>query len=214
MANQRLPIHTAPRVSERALPAQADRSRLGGSVRCAVRDCIFGRDAAGVLCESHWFALPWALRNDAGPAHQPPAKASQAWLRSALDVLQPRASIRAKLQLSQSERRFRPVALRILQEHEPRPETRAECLNRGRMRPCPYVSCERHLYMDVTESGTLKLNFPGKEVWELEETCADDVAELGGVSAKRAGELVGLKKGRVDQMARALRAAAAEFDPG
>ena len=59
--------------------------------------------------------------------------------------------------------------------------------NRGNSeRPCPYVSCKHHLYLDVTEFGGIKLNFPGLEVWELEETCALDVAERGGVTLDEA----------------------------
>lgn len=40
------------------------------------------------------------------------------------------------------------------------PATRAAC--RDMPRPCPFVSCERHLYLDVhPETGAIKVNFPG-----------------------------------------------------
>lgn len=36
---------------------------------------------------------------------------------------------------------------------------------------CPYVGCKHHLYLDVTNSGAIKLNFPDIEPWELERCC-------------------------------------------
>jgi len=57
-----------------------------------------------------------------------------------------------------------------------RPKTRGDCV--GGLRPCPFVSCEFNLYLDVNpENGAIKINFPLLEVWELSETCALDVAD-------------------------------------
>jgi len=59
-----------------------------------------------------------------------------------------------------------------------RPRTRAAC---GEERPCPFVSCEYHLYLDVSRrAGAIKLNFPDLEVEDMAETCALDLAERGG----------------------------------
>ena len=59
-----------------------------------------------------------------------------------------------------------------------RPSTREDC--RGGIRPCPWVSCAYHLYLDVNPStGEIKLNFPDKEIWELEHCCALDVMDEG-----------------------------------
>lgn len=79
-----------------------------------------------------------------------------------------------------------------------RPATRGECFVEER--PCPWVSCKHHLYLDVTEAGGLKVNFPTLEVWELEETCALDVADGGGETLERVGELVNLTRERVRQV--------------
>jgi hypothetical protein len=50
-----------------------------------------------------------------------------------------------------------------------RPERFSDC-KRG---PCPWVSCRYHLYLDVNEqTGAIKINHPGKEPWELKQTCA------------------------------------------
>src|SRR3954447_3808561 len=49
-------------------------------------------------------------------------------------------------------------------DHE-KPRTRAECAEGPR--PCPYVSCKHHLFIDVSpRTGAIKLNFPDLEVWE------------------------------------------------
>ncbi len=59
-----------------------------------------------------------------------------------------------------------------------RPRTRGEC--KGGARPCPYVSCRHHLYLDVNPTtGTIKFNYPGVEPDELVETCSLDVADRG-----------------------------------
>lgn len=62
-----------------------------------------------------------------------------------------------------------------------RPRTRADCLPGGcnAARPCPFVRCKHHLYLDVNVHGGLTLNFPGLEPWQLAETCALDVADRG-----------------------------------
>src|SRR5437868_3313130 len=52
-----------------------------------------------------------------------------------------------------------------------RPKVRSECVNGAR--PCLFVACKYHLYLDVNpETGSIKMNFPDKEPWELQETCA------------------------------------------
>lgn len=80
-----------------------------------------------------------------------------------------------------------------------RPRRRAECA--GGPRPCPFVSCHHHLYLDVNpQSGALKLNFPGLEVWEMAETCSLDVAEHGGLSLDEVGARINLTRERARQI--------------
>ena len=70
-----------------------------------------------------------------------------------------------------------------------KPKSRAECL--GTERPCPYVSCKHHLYLDVSpRTGAIKLNFPDLEVWEMKETCALDVADRGGTTLEDVGAIM------------------------
>lgn len=80
-----------------------------------------------------------------------------------------------------------------------RPSSRTECLTMER--PCLYVSCRHHLYLDVNpETGSVKLNFPDKEVWELEETCALDVADRGGITLEEVGAIMNLTRERIRQV--------------
>ena len=80
-----------------------------------------------------------------------------------------------------------------------RPRERTEC--RAGPRPCLFVSCKHHLYLDVNpRTGSIKLNFPDKEVWELEHTCALDVAERGGVTLEEVGVILNLTRERVRQV--------------
>jgi hypothetical protein len=80
-----------------------------------------------------------------------------------------------------------------------RPMHRADC--RDAQRPCLFVSCRYHLYLDVNPiTGSIKLNFPDKEVWELAETCALDVAERGGITLEEVGEIMNLTRERIRQV--------------
>jgi hypothetical protein len=80
-----------------------------------------------------------------------------------------------------------------------RPMIREHCENGER--PCPFVSCKYHLYLDVNpETGSIKLNFPDIEVWEMTETCALDVAERGGVTLEEVGEIMNLTRERIRQL--------------
>jgi hypothetical protein len=92
------------------------------------------------------------------------------------------------------------------------PETRGEC--RGGARPCPLVSCRYHLYLDVTEHGSIRLNFPGLEPWELTHSCALDVAEASdGHSLEAIGALLNVTRERARQLeAQALTTIGGDVD--
>ncbi len=80
-----------------------------------------------------------------------------------------------------------------------RPKSRADCINSPR--PCVFVSCKYNLYLDVNpETGSVKTNFPDKEIWELEYTCALDVAEKGGITLEEVGEIMNLTRERIRQV--------------
>lgn len=80
-----------------------------------------------------------------------------------------------------------------------RPQSREACLSMPR--PCPFVSCSHHLYLDVNpESGAIKLNFPQLDVWEMAETCSLDVADRGGITLEEVGTILNLTRERIRQV--------------
>ncbi len=84
----------------------------------------------------------------------------------------------------------------------PRPMARVDCVQgTNAERPCPFVSCKHHLYLDVNpRNGAIKLNFPEIEVWDMPETCALDIADRGGVTLDEVGEIMNLTRERVRQL--------------
>lgn len=113
---------------------------------------------------------------------------------------------------SRSRRRARTISIRRLSKTELnrgrmlypetdywKPTTRADCENLER--PCPFVSCKYHLYIDVHPvRGSIKINFPDLEVWEMTDTCALDVADRGGITLEDVGEIMNLTRERVRQV--------------
>jgi len=84
---------------------------------------------------------------------------------------------------------------------KPRPRTRGDCA--GVERPCPFISCQHHLYLDVSpRTGAIKLNYPDLEPDELppNASCALDIADVGGSTLERVGELMNLTRERVRQV--------------
>jgi hypothetical protein len=113
--------------------------------------------------------------------------------------LRARSKTIAPKRLTKEELRLREL-FPILDDFEAdRPETRGACL--GEVRPCPWVSCKYHLYLDVNpETGSIKLNFPDLEVWEMKDTCALDVADRGGITLEEVGEILNLTRERIRQV--------------
>jgi hypothetical protein len=82
---------------------------------------------------------------------------------------------------------------------EPRPKTRGDC--KDGPRPCPWVGCKYHLYLDVNEhTGSVKYNYPNKDPEDLEESCALDVADRDGLTLDEVGQLLNLSRERIRQM--------------
>jgi hypothetical protein len=69
-----------------------------------------------------------------------------------------------------------------------KPRTRADCAEGPR--PCPFVSCKYHLFIDVSaKTGAIKLNFP-----------ALDVADRGGTTLEDVGAIMNLTRERIRQL--------------
>ena len=80
-----------------------------------------------------------------------------------------------------------------------KPRSRSEC--REAARPCPFVSCRMHLYLDVqVRTGNILLNFPDHEVDELKESCALDIAERGGATLEEIGAALNVSRERARQI--------------
>jgi len=110
-----------------------------------------------------------------------------------------------------SKRTIEWAKLRLAVMPRELPETRGDCVTGPR--PCPYVSCKHHLYLDVSpRTGTIKLNFPDLEVWELKHSCSLDVAQAGGVRLEDIGELLNITRERARQIE--IQAAAAIEESG
>ena len=128
------------------------------------------------------------------------------------DAAPPPTSRKVRRRGRRTRMRSRTIAMKRLTKEElrlgalmyppvddPRPETRLEC--KDGPRPCPWVSCKHHLYLDVNpDTGSIKLNFPDLEVWDMRETCALDVADRNGITLEEVGEIMNLTRERIRQV--------------
>lgn len=113
--------------------------------------------------------------------------------------VRPRSQTIARKQMLRERRRLiAQGGLPEVVDYE-RPKHRSDC--RDGRRPCLYVACRYHLFLDVNPmTGSIKINFPDLPVWQLEETCALDVAERGGVTLEEVGDIMNLTRERIRQV--------------
>jgi len=81
-----------------------------------------------------------------------------------------------------------------------RPKVRGDCFRVPR--PCPFVSCRHHLYLELRTSGSMLLPFPELEPDELPESCSLDLAERDGMTLLEVGNLLGVSRERIRQIER------------
>ncbi|MBM4394109.1 MAG: DNA-binding protein [Deltaproteobacteria bacterium] len=82
---------------------------------------------------------------------------------------------------------------------EMRPKRRSDC--QGGPRPCPWVSCKYHLYLDINpRTGSIKLNFPDVKPWEMTDSCVLDIADRGPVTLEDVGRIMNLTRERIRQL--------------
>ncbi len=114
--------------------------------------------------------------------------------------IRPRSQTIAMKRVSRAERAAFAEAFPISDVADmPRPSTRAECHQHAG--PCPWVACKHHLYLDINPlTGSIKINFPELEPWELQHTCSLDVAEQGARTLEQVGEITNLTRERVRQV--------------
>ena len=119
------------------------------------------------------------------------------------EIAPPRPSLSERLAAREARRaefeeraRQRAETNAILAEYD-RPRTRGDCA--GGPRPCPWASCRFNLLLEVTpETGRIVLQ--ERELEDLPETCALDVADRGGLNQPDTAALLGVTRQRVDQL--------------
>jgi len=88
-----------------------------------------------------------------------------------------------------------------------RPLLRAQCASMAR--PCPFVSCRYHRFLDVNEEkkgSQIKLNFPhvldytGINEREMAQSCILDLVDDGDRTLDEVGEILNLTRERVRQI--------------
>ena len=140
---------------------------------------------------------PTPPRIDDEDAPQPEVARIRRKVRSAGRDGRVRSKTIAPKRLTRDERRL--SELLVYPDDVERPASRHECSQMHR--PCPFVSCSHHLYLDVNpETGAIKLNFPHLEVWEMAETCSLDVADRGGITLEEVGAILNLTRERIRQV--------------
>lgn len=91
------------------------------------------------------------------------------------------------------EERYQPIA------SIERPKTRGDCVNGPR--PCPWVGCRHHLYLEVNPvTGSITLNRPDIEPWEMEHSCSLDIADEGDHTLEQVGFSTNITRERVRQL--------------
>lgn len=77
------------------------------------------------------------------------------------------------------------------------PRTRGECETGGanEERPCPWIRCKHHLFIEVSHRGTIEV-----DVSTLKNTCVLDIADDGGMTLEEIGSMVGLTRERIRQL--------------
>lgn len=145
----------------------------------AERDIIRGLRAQGVRYSDvmgyvHLFPgrKPYALRQQYGVLFGRRGVRDRAYVRRSESVRDLQRLLKAR------------TTVEVIADHNEvlrheRPRTRGDCLPGGcnGARPCPWVSCGYHLYLDVRETGAIGYPHASRELWELADTCALDVAE-------------------------------------
>lgn len=108
-------------------------------------------------------------------------------------------SVRQMSALARAHRDESYVRLTVLQDDNEaditRPRTRGECANVPR--PCPFVSCRHHLYLDRYPDAPEAV---GPEDMAPEQSCALDIADDGASSLDDIGTVLGFSRERARQV--------------
>ncbi len=132
-------------------------------------------------------------------AHEDPPRWSRAEARR--QGIPPKKTLAVR-RITQLELATGRAELQALGADEPyaRPKTRADCAEIPR--PCPYVACKYSLYLDVSETGSIILNFPHLEPGQMpvEQSCALDLAGRGAMTLEDIAIVTNLTRERIRQI--------------
>lgn len=82
------------------------------------------------------------------------------------------------------------------------PAARREC--ERAVRPCPWVGCRHHTWLEVGRSGNLRYALPDVEPWDLRYSCSLDLADAGhegdGMTLDAVAQVLNLTRERVRQI--------------
>lgn len=91
-----------------------------------------------------------------------------------------------------------PLIWRLLYpEGVDRPRHRGDCVNEDAVRPCPFVGCRHHLYLEA-QGQTLRV--PSCDPWDLHPSCSLDLADAGPLSLDAVGAVLGVTGERARQL--------------
>ncbi len=131
------------------------------------------------------------------------AEAEPRWSRAAARRrgIPPKKTLAVR-RITQLELAAGRAELQALGADEPywRPKTRGDCSRVPR--PCPYVACSKNLYLDVSETGSIILNFPHLEPGQMpaDRSCALDLAERGAMTLEDIAVVTNLTRERIRQV--------------
>jgi len=123
----------------------------------------------------------------------------------------------SKRYLARANRSWEQNPRNELLDPSDRPSTREDCSDIPR--PCPYVGCKYNLYLDVTEKGSLVLNFPSTPVDKIppDRSCVLDIVESEilcvyneCMSLSMIAQYMNLQKERIRQIERDILAKIAD----
>jgi hypothetical protein len=213
-------VHAAPPVESPARPGESPGKPVA-PVTAARVTTIAARDSAATRAQPNLEVTAAPFFRTAPPRPSPlraslqghevadePARPGRRETAAPPHVVGKRSKVIAVKRIQKGEL---AVGLLVYPERVERPRTRGEC--RDGIRPCPYVSCKYNLYLDVDpKTGSIKLNFPELQPWQMAESCALDVAERGGVTLEETADLLNITRERVRQVQERALAGVYELD--
>ena len=110
-----------------------------------------------------------------------------------------KSSVVSRQTIEKDEQRSGRKRLSVRYDHD-RPKTRADC--EAGIRPCPWVGCRHHLFLNPDAKGNLHFPFGQDEdaLLSMAETCSLDVAARGAQPLESLARMYGQSRQNLDQI--------------